>query len=144
MEEFFACGNGLLHLPTGKLYPPTPDFFNLSASETAFDRNAPKPVQFLGFLKELFGTDQQSIRLLQEWHGYGLSPDTSQQKILLLVGPRRSGKGTIARILKGLLGSTSVAGPTMASLAENFGLESLIKCPLAIISDARIGARTDK
>ena len=49
-----------------------------------------------------------------------------------------------ARILKGLLGTASVAGPTMSSLADTFGLEPLITKPLAIISDARIGARTDK
>jgi putative DNA primase/helicase len=47
-------------------------------------------------------------------------------------------------VLKGLLGSASVAGPTMTSLAENFGLEPLITKPLAIISDARIGSRIDK
>ena len=143
-NEFFACGNGLLHLPSGKLYPATPDYFNLSASDVAFDRHAAQPKKFLDFLKQLWGDDQQSIILLQDWHGYSLSPDTSQQKICLMVGPKRSGKGTIARILKGLLGTASVAGPTMSSLADTFGLEPLITKPLAIISDARIGARTDK
>jgi putative DNA primase/helicase len=81
---------------------------------------------------------------LQEWFGYFLSPDTTRQKILLIVGPKRSGKGTIARVLQELLGRNSVGGPTMASLSENFGLEPLIAKSLAIVSDARIGARTDK
>ena len=142
--EFLACGNGLLHLPTGELHQPTPDYFNLSASEVIFDPNAPVPQWWFEFLNQLFGCDQEAIALLQDWFGYLLSPDTSQQKILLMVGPKRSGKGTIGRILSKLLGRNSVGGPTMSSLSETFGLEPLITKSLAVVSDARIGQRTDK
>jgi putative DNA primase/helicase len=38
--ELLACDNGLLHLPTGTIYPPTPDYFGLSASEVIFDPTA--------------------------------------------------------------------------------------------------------
>ena len=38
--------------------------------------------------------------------------DTSQQKALMLVGPKRSGKGTIARILE------AVIGPHNAGVAD--------------------------
>jgi putative DNA primase/helicase len=141
-NEFLACGNGLLHLPTGILHPPSSSYFNLSASEVIFDLMAPEPTQWLAFLKQLFDDDQEQIDLLQDEFGYWISPDTSQQKISLVIGPKRSGKGTIGRILSRLVGS--VAGPTMSSLAETFGLEPLITKSLAIVSDARIGARTDK
>lgn len=143
-NEFFACANGLLHLPTGDMYPPTPDYFNVSASDVVFDPDAPPPTQWLGFLDQVFEGDKEAKDLLQDWFGYDLSPDTSLQKILLMVGPKRSGKGTIARIKAALLGRASVCGPTMSSLSDTFGLEPLITKPLAIISDARIGARTDK
>jgi putative DNA primase/helicase len=141
--EFLACGNGLLHLPSGKLYPPTPDHFNLYASEIEFDPDAPEPVQWLTFLDQLFN-DPLALELLQDWFGYLLAPNTSQQKILLVVGPKRSGKGTIARVMTGVLGRHSVGGPPMSSLAEQFGLEPLITKSLAIVSDMRIGARIDK
>ena len=36
-----------------------------------------------------------------------------------------------------------MAGPTLSSLAQNFGLAPLIGKPLAIISDARLGGRAD-
>ncbi len=62
----------------------------------------------------------------------------------MLVGPKRSGKGTIARVLTALLGRENVAGPTLGSLATNFGLSPLIGKPLAIISDARLGSRSDQ
>src|SRR5262249_61592822 len=84
-----------------------------------------------------------AIATLQEWFGYCLLPDTSQQKILLAVGPKRSGKGTIARVLRGLVGIENTAGPTLAGLGTNFGLWPLLGKTLAIISDARLSGRTD-
>lgn len=141
--EFLSCANGLLHVPTGELYPPTPDLFNVSASRVTFNPEAPTPDAWLAFLDQVL-CDAQAIETLQDWFGYTLTPDTSQQKILFCIGPRRSGKGTIARIQEALLGNDSVAGPTMSALGETFGLEPLITKPLAIVADARIGGRTDK
>jgi putative DNA primase/helicase len=74
---------------------------------------------------------------------YALTTDTRQQKIFLLVGPPRSGKGTIIRVLKALCNSSNVVNPAFSSLAENFGLQPLIGKTLAIIADARLGPRTD-
>jgi putative DNA primase/helicase len=139
--ELFACANGLLHLPTGKLYPASPDFFCVSASRVKYDRKAKAP-RWEKFLCALFDKDRQSKQLLQHWFGYTVSPDMSQEKIVGLIGPPRSGKGTIARILRALLGTTSVAGPTMHSFGTEFGLEPLITKPLAIISDVRISKNT--
>jgi putative DNA primase/helicase len=58
---------------------------------------------------------------------------------MLLVGPTRSGKGTIARVLTALIGKENTAGPTLASLGTHFGLSPLIGKPLAVVSDARLG-----
>jgi putative DNA primase/helicase len=140
--ELLALANGLLHLPTGILHPSTPDFFGLSASGVEFDPTATSPL-WLTFLAQLFGDDVGAIEALQEWFGYVLAPDTSQQKMMLIVGPKRSGKGTIARVIRALCGVDSVAGPTLASLSQPFGTQPLIGKPLAIISDARLSARTD-
>ncbi len=49
--------------------------------------------------------------------------------MLLIVGPTRGGKGTIARVLTHLIGPDNVAGPTLASLASNFGLAPMIGRP---------------
>jgi putative DNA primase/helicase len=61
----------------------------------------------------------------------------------MIVGPKRSGKGTIARVLRGLVGLENTAGPTLASLGTNFGLWPLLDKTLAIISDARLSGRSD-
>ena len=95
------------------------------------------------FLAALWPDDPEAIAALQDWFGYVLTHDTRQQKVLLVVGPKRSGKGTIARVMRGLLGVENTAGPTLAGIGTNFGLWPLIGKPLAIISDARLSGRTD-
>lgn len=141
--EILACQNGLLHLPTKELLPHTPAFFTQNAIDYDFDPNAPAPTQWLAFLDQLWPNDPESISALQEWFGYCLMADTTQQKAFMLVGPKRSGKGTIARVLEAVIGVHNVVSPTLASLGGNFGLSPLLGKRLAIISDARISTKTD-
>lgn len=142
--ELLPVKNGLLHLPSGRLTKPTPAFFCLNASGVAFNPEAPEPVEWLKFLRMIWPDDTQAIDALQDVFGYLLSPDTSQQKIPLIIGPKRSGKGTIARVLTALLGQDSVTAPTLASLATNFGLAPLIGRTVAIIGDARLSGKADQ
>jgi putative DNA primase/helicase len=136
-EEIVACRSQLLHLPTMERLKPTPMYFNTCALDFDPDPDAPKPQAWLEFLHQLVDGDIQSFDLIQQWFGYALVGDTSQQKMLLIVGPRRSGKGTIARVLAQIVGSANVCGPTTSSLAGPFGLQPLIGKSLAIVSDAR-------
>ena len=148
-HELLACRNGLVHLPTlvegkpGFLLPPTPRLFSPNCLDFDFDLNAGPPTLWLQFLNELWKDDHQSVETLQDAFGYLLTAWTELEKIFLLVGPKRSGKGTIARILRKLIGPENVAGPTLSSLSGNFGLQPLLGKSLAIVSDARLGGRAD-
>ena len=146
--DVLACRNALVHLPgvdggQGYRIDPSPRFFAPNALDYDYDLRAPEPRAWLEFLRQLWPDDKQAIEALQEWFGYCLLPDTSQQKILMIVGPKRSGKGTIARVLRGLVGIENTAGPTLASLGTNFGLWPLLDKTVAIISDARLSGRSD-
>lgn len=44
----------------------------------------------------------------------------------MFVGPRRGGRGTIGRLLKGLIGAENYAGSSLKAFRELFGMESLI------------------
>ncbi|MCF3104519.1 NTP-binding protein [Streptomyces roseoverticillatus] len=132
-----ACENGLLRIRDRELLPHAPGFFNLVSVPFAYDPQATAPT-WEGFLAQIWPGDPDAIQALQEWFGYVLSGRTDQQKILLIVGPSRSGKGTIARVLKELVGKENLAGPTLAGLGTNFGLSTLVGKPLAVIADARL------
>ncbi|MBP2581846.1 putative DNA primase/helicase [Streptomyces sp. PvR006] len=135
-----ACRNGLLRIRDRKLLPHSPSFFNLVSVPYDYDPDATAPA-WEAFLNGIWPDDPESIAAVQEWFGYVLSGRTDQQKILLMKGPTRSGKGTIARILKELVGKENLAGPTLAGLGTNFGLSTLVGKPLAVISDARLSGK---
>jgi len=139
-----VCRNGIMDPDTRTLYQHTDSLLTLNALPFDYDPRAPSPGRWLRFLGEVFKGDQESIRELQKIIGYYLTQDTSQQKIVALVGPRRSGKGTIVRVTQALLGLNNVCAPSFSIFGGPFGLASLIGKQLAVFPDARVGARTDK
>lgn len=137
--QMIACRNGVLDMSTRELTGHTPALFNAVSVPFDYQPDAAEPTAWLEFLTSVWPDDTKSIALLQEYFGYVLSGRTDMQKLLLLIGPTRSGKGTIARLLADLVGRGHVAGPTLSSLGTNFGLAPLLGKPLAIIADARLG-----
>jgi putative DNA primase/helicase len=147
-EEVLPARNVLVHLPSfvrqvSCVTAPTPRFFNSFTLDYDFEPAALEPVEWLTFLHQVWENDDESIACLQEWFGYLLTSDTRQQKILMLVGPKRSGRGTIARLLKSLAGASNVINPTLSALARPFGLSAFIDKPVAIFPDARLSSRPD-
>ncbi len=149
-DELLVAKNAVLHLPSlvegcePYKTEPTPRLFTTNALDYPVSIDAPRPEQWLRFMDQIWSSDLESIACLQDWLGYLLTPDTSQQKILFLVGPKRSGKGTTARIIGGLIGRENIASPTLSSLGGHFGLWPLLGKSAAIIPDARLSGRTDK
>lgn len=143
-QEILACRNALVHLPTGRAQEPTPRFFTRNALAFDYDASANEPIEWLKFLDSVWGDDPEQIALLQEVMGYSLLPDTSQQKIFVIVGPTRSGKGTIGRVLQSLVGRANCCAPTLNQLGGNFGRQSMLHKTVALISDARLGHRSDR
>jgi putative DNA primase/helicase len=140
-----SLANGLLDLATRRLMPHTPKFFNQTAVPFDYEPNAPPPNCWLLFLNELWPSEAVVIALVSEWFGYVISGRLDLQKIFMMVGPTRGGKGVIARVLEALLGGPkNVAGPTLSSLGETFGLEPLIGKPLAVVADARFSTKNSE
>ena len=145
-DTIIATANGLLEVTSRQLYPHTPQFFNLHAVPFAYDATAGEPKHWFAFLDSVWPSpDATTVHpaqdLLQEWFGYVLSGRTDFQKMLLLNGPTRGGRGTIGRVLTGLLGKENVAGLKLDDLGENFGMAHLIGKPLAIIGDERFSGK---
>lgn len=143
-QDVIAFPNGLLTLTHPRQFlEPTRRFFNVNAVGFPYDPDAPPPAHWTRFLADVWPVDAESIETLQEFMGLALTPDTSHQKIMLLIGPPRSGKGTINRVLQKLVGEGNYCSPTLSGLGTQFGSEPLIGKRLAVITDARLGTRVD-
>lgn len=144
MADIICCRERIIHLPSmvegSQEYgiPASPRLFSPAALDIDLDLAAAEPIAWRHFLAELWPDDQCSQATLQEMFGYFLTPDNSQQKIFLIVGPPRSGKGTILKVLTALVGQANVVAPTLSSLTTNFGLWPLIGKTAAVITDARL------
>lgn len=99
---------------------------------------------WLAFLNSIFEGDQERIILLQQFLGYILVRDYRWQKMLLMVGKSRSGKGTITNnIVPLLVGNDCFTATSLTNLAGDHGLASLLHSKVTVISDAH-HARKDR
>lgn len=139
-DRLVALGNVMLDPASGQTFPHDERYLNTYALPFDYDAAAQCP-QWEAYLASILGED--SVKLLQEWAGYVVSGRTDLQKMLFMVGPSRSGKGTIALILSALIGMINVAGPTMNNFTGQFGLQPLLGKPLAIFDDVRLPPKPD-
>lgn len=131
--------NGILDPETRSLQEHDPRLFNLSRLPFDYDPDAPPPTRFLQFLDSLWPEGHSSIALVQECFGWAISGRTDLEKIVMIIGPPRGGKGVTVRVLVGILGEDNVAGITLASFGEQFGLSTMVGKTLTVIHDARLG-----
>lgn len=132
----------LLDPATGEVHPRSCRFFSTGYIDAPVAVEHAKPKRWLRFLNQLWGDDAESIALLQEWLGYLVSGDTRRHKAMLLIGPKRSGKGTILHIAEALVGGAQGAfAATLSSFSESFGLEMAEGKSLLTIGDLRGSGR---
>ncbi len=149
-KECLATDDKIIHLPglvagePGSIIDATPTYFSEVATDYSWSASNPGCPKWMTFLKQLWPDDPESIDLLQKWFGYCLTQDTSKDKMLLFIGPTRSGKGTISRVISSLIGVANVTGPSLTSLTGEFGLQPLLGKSLAIVADVRIGHKVDQ
>lgn len=135
------CKNGILNLKAffqnkECLLPHTPRLFVTSLRKIDFDPDAPVPKRWLTFLEEVWPDDQQSQDLLQEFMGYCLNDSAEMQKFLMLIGQAGGGKGTITRVISGLVGSENTCSILLRNLGERFSLEEAMTKPVVFLPDA--------
>ncbi len=147
-DSLIAAPNGLVPIASlvaraPVVLPPTPRHFTRTAVDYEIPAAVGEPTEWFKFLNSLWPDEPESIETLKRWFGYILSGKTHLQKILVFLGPPRSGRGTICRVLTRMLGEANVCSPTLGGLAGQFGLASLVGKSLAIVGDARVSGRTD-
>jgi P4 family phage/plasmid primase-like protien len=139
-SKLVSLKNGIFHLEDSILIPHSLGFFTQNSLPFEYNQTAASPT-WDGFLRSVWGDDQESIDTLQEMFGYILSGDTRQQKFFNIIGPRRSGKGTINKVLVALLGQHNTVAPELGELCDTFGLQPWLGKLLASFTDARAPER---
>ena len=136
--DVIAFRNGLLNVERGDLLTHSPDWFSTNCLTHDFDSKAKCPT-WIEFLNDVFEEDQERIRALQQWFGCNLINDNSQQKMVMLIGPPRSGKGTTLAVLSALLGEFNVANVSLSEFGGRFGLEPLLGKMAGLIDEGHLG-----
>ena len=135
-SKLISLQNGLFHLEDSILLPHSLGFFTQNSLPFEYNPNKECPI-WMQFLQSVWPDDQESIDCLQEIFGYIISGDTRQQKFFNIIGPRRSGKGTINKVLVELLGQHNTVAPELGELCDTFGLQPWLGKLLASFTDAR-------
>lgn len=132
------CRNLIVDAATGATIPATPHLFTPAGVPFDFDPDAPEPSFFLAWLEDILAGDSQAVALIQEWFGLCTTADTSFQRMLVLVGPTRSGKSTLCRVLSGIIGEGNVASMSSAGMAGAHALEQCVGKLALLLPDLRI------
>lgn len=134
------CANGTLDLTSGELKPHRREDYLSKITRVAYNPNATCP-KWEAFLNAAFSGDDDTIRYLQKWAGYSLSGDTSEDKLVILLGKGRNGKGCIIQGMLWALGeyakdtpfTTFIAGGTRDT--ARYDLVSLVGSRLVVGSE---------
>ncbi|MEZ0051940.1 P4 family phage/plasmid primase-like protein [Mycobacterium sp. MAA66] len=137
-DPVIACRNGLLRTADRVLLSHTTDYFNVMALPFDYNDSSSRPNRWLRFLDEVFPGDRESIDTLQEWFGYIISGRRDLEKMLMVIGRPRSGKGTITHVLERLIGPDNCAGLSGDHFRNDFAYQPLLGKSLATFTDARL------
>lgn len=84
--------------------------------------------------------DERKV-LLRQWFNYILTGREDIEKIMMMIGVQRGGKGTTIKVMQYLLGDDNYSTPTMSSFASEFGLQGSIGKKVMFLSDAHLPTR---
>lgn len=153
-RDAICCTNGTVfpaEIAAGRQVDPVPASHDLVTTwyvEWDYDSQAQCP-EWLKFLESVWpGAEGQSSRdALQTAFGHTLLGRNEREKAFLMVGPPRSGKGTILHILRHLMSSSTdftgrrVMGLSFDQLGSEFGLEPAANSCVLTFGEARLNGR---
>jgi putative DNA primase/helicase len=117
-HEFMCVENGMLNIYENMLYPHEKDYFCSCMINTHYDPSA-RCDRWEKFLSETV-QDPDTIKVLQEFAGYILTPDVSHEKALLLYGKGSDGKSTFVNVLKSLVGEHACGAVSLENLEDQY------------------------
>ena len=130
-RSWMAMANGIIDVDAiiaerdDYLYPHSPEWFSTVRLPYAFDIDGKCP-RFDKFLEHNLELDPERIKILQEWAGYLLLPDTGEQRFMLLEGEGANGKSVFVAALTAMLGADNVSNVPLEKFGDRFSLSTTI------------------
>ncbi len=124
LMEFVPCKNGVLRVSDRTLLDFGPQYRRRNKLGVEFRAGAECPL----FLKTLLepALEPEDIELLQRWCGLALIGVNLAQRFVILTGTAGGGKGTLIRVIVGIIGARNVGTVRPDLLAERFELGRLL------------------
>ena len=132
-EDMMLFRNGRYDVVRNVLAPHDGRYFATEAPDYDYRPDATCKLWERALNEWLEQSDQDT---LHEYMGYLLTADTSLQKMLVMIGPPRSGKSTVMATLELLCGPVHVLSRTIDELCGQFGLDGAQGKRLMTIPDA--------
>lgn len=133
---FAVFENGVINVNSGLLLPHDPKYWVSTLLPYNYNPSAQCP-NWLAFVDEIFSGDEDRIALLQEWLGYLMYGGYEHQKALLLLGAPRSGKGTIGRMIRKLVGDDNYTGGNLSDLASSSAMATWMHKTVCFMGDVK-------
>jgi P4 family phage/plasmid primase-like protien len=141
LPNLLAFRNGVLNIDDwlfdtsgAALLPHDPSRFLTCSLPYDYVADAKCP-RLLSFLMSVWANQPDQRREFQKMLGYLLMHDNRFHKMFILLGVKRSGKGTILDLIKNLVGSANFCSPNLSSLSADFGLHPLIGRSVALVDE---------
>jgi len=112
--------NTMLHLPTKKTAPHSPDFNSRVQLNVKYDEKAACGL-WIETLAGIFADDLEKADVLQQFCGYCLYPKIIFPAALFQIGQGRNGKALVEKVLCAVLGKDNVSHISMKRMEKDFG-----------------------
>lgn len=141
-SDVIVCQNGVLSIADRAFHQHAPAWYARRKIGVEYHPGATCP-NFLKLLEAMLADREPADRIgfmsiIQAWAGAAMAVShlsREERKALLLVGPSRTGKTELSRIMRLLIGDP-IATPSVAEISERFGLSSLYEAAAWIRDDA--------
>ncbi len=124
LKKFVPCDNGMLRIADRKLLRFCASYRRCNKLAVAYVPGATCPL----FLDTLMRSalDEDDLELMQRWCGLALLGVNYAQRLVILQGTAGGGKGTLIRVITGILGSNNVGTLRPQLLHDRFELGGLV------------------
>jgi len=123
LKEFVPASNGMLRVSDRVLLPFSPTYRRRNKLAAAYVAGARCPFFVETLLRQALA--EPEIDLFQRWGGLALVGENLAQRLVILMGTAGGGKGTLIRVINGIIGAVNVGSVRADLLDDHFELGRL-------------------